>query len=254
MARAPLSKERKIFYAIVIGIFVVVLVTAGILICNWYQNESRYQNDPDIISAITTNKVSGYDFDKLKRTYPDCIAWLDVPNTNITMPIVQDPADDYYYLNHDAQREYNVDGAAYIELCNNKDMNDPVTVVYGHNMIDDGMFATAHHFENPQFFNDNDKFYLYTPGHKYTYTVVSAYMSDDRHIINANGGFKDQASIHKYFSEVTNPTSQLKNVRSGLTLKDDDKLLVLSTCMSDPALANQRFVVTGVLSKDEPTN
>ncbi|MDO5328819.1 MAG: class B sortase [Coriobacteriia bacterium] len=249
--RRPLPRERKVFIAICIVLALIVLAVAGYLIYKNFDNQAKYKTDPDI---IFNQKVAGYDFNKLRQTYPDIVAWLDVPNTNIALPIVQHPDNDFYYLNHNAQSEYDVSGAAYMQLCNKKDMSDPVTVVYGHNMIDNGMFSTAHFFENSDFFKDNEKFYVYTPGHKLTYTTVSAYIYDDRHIINSNNGFTDTNVRMKYFNEVCNPTSQVKNVRPGISLKAEDKLFQLSTCMSDPNLANQRYIVSGVLTNDEPTN
>lgn len=250
MSRAPMPKERKIFVTIVIAIVTVILVAGGIFAYNVLQRENEFMGDH---TGIFSGRPKGYDFEKLKKVYPDCVAWLDVPNTNIAMPIVQDPSNDFYYLNHNAQKNYDVSGAAYLQNCNKADMSDPVTVCYGHNMIDNGMFSTAHYFENTQFFNDNDNFYVYTPGHKLTYTIVSAYVGDNRHIINTNSQFKDKAVIDKYHSDIQNPTTMRKNVRPGINLTTDDKIFVLSTCMSEPAFSDQRYLVCGYLTKDELT-
>lgn len=188
----------------------------------------------------------------MRLTYPDIVAWLDVPNTNIALPIVQHPEYDYFYLNHNASTALDKNGAAFIEKKNNSNFEDPVTLIYGHNMNDNSMFSSEHYFENPQFFNDNDRFYIYKPGHKLTYTVVSAYSYDDRHILNSFD-FTNPSVRMSYFATVQNPASLLKNVRSGVSLDESSKIVQLSTCMSDPNLSNQRYLVTGVLTNDEET-
>ena len=170
------------------------------------------------------------------------------------MAVVQHPTDDYYYLSHGPNGEQDMFGAAYIELCNKDDFSDPVTLIYGHNMMDDSMFATLHYFEDSQFFKDNMYFYIYTPGHKYTYTIVSAFAYDNRHIINTNKGFQNKDVLKQYYESIQDPTTHLKNVRSYVRLTENDKIVQLSTCMSDINLSNQRYLVTGVLTEDQETD
>ncbi|MCQ4882189.1 class B sortase, partial [Alistipes onderdonkii] len=81
--------------------------------------------------------------------------------------------------------DYAIEGAIYTEMANNTDFSDPVTVLYGHNLQNGTMFSTLHYFENEDFFNEQDPLYIYTPGHALTYRVVSAYLYDDRHILNS---------------------------------------------------------------------
>lgn len=194
------------------------------------------------------------DFEVLHQQYPDIVAWVEVPNTNIDMPVVQHPNDDYYYLSHGPTGEQDMFGAAYMELCNKSDFSDPITLVYGHNMMDDSMFATLHYFEDWDFFHDNQYFYIDTPGHRYTYTIVSAYAYDNRHIINTNKGFQNKEILMQYYDVVQKPTTHLKNIREGIKLTENDKIVQLSTCMSDFNLSNQRYIVTGVLTEDQETD
>ena len=111
------------------------------------------------------------------------------------------------------------------------------------------MFATLHNFEDEDFFKENDTFYIYTPGHILTYKIVSAYRYDDRHIMNSFD-FSNPAVVREYFDYVMHPTMIPQNVREGVTLKDDDRLVVLSTCMEDNSY---RYLVNGVLVSDEKT-
>ena len=74
------------------------------------------------------------DFDSLQKENPDIYAWITIPDTVIDYPIVQSSEDNSYYLDHSAQKTESVNGAIYSENYNKKDFDDPITLLYGHNM------------------------------------------------------------------------------------------------------------------------
>ena len=57
----------------------------------------------------------------------------------------------------------------------------------------------------------------------------------------------------EYFNIVCNPDALLKNVREGVTLDADSKIVQLSTCMLDSSQGNSRYIVSGVLTNDQET-
>ena len=202
-------------------------------------------------------------FAKQFEVNDEIYAWIYVPNTNVNYPILQhirlvpgedeegfENPGDLFYLRRGLDKQYDISGVIFTQSHNKLDFSDPVTLVYGHNMTEYGtMFATLHNFEDEDFFKENDKFYIFTPGHILTYEIVSAYKYDDRHIMN-KFNFEDPAVVREYFDYVMNPTMIPQNVREGVTLKDDDRLVVLSTCMETSAF---RYLVNGVLISDEET-
>jgi len=205
---------------------------------------------PDDTGAVLPDNP--IDFAAQFNLNPDIYAWITIPNTNIDYPILQSSVDDLYYLRRGIDQNYNIAGVLFTQSHNRRDFTDPVTVIYGHNMTGygDTMFAHLHYFENADFFRDNQYFYIYTPGHILTYYIVSAYKYDDRHIMNSFD-FSDPEVRRKFFDSVLNPTMVPMNVREGVEIKDDDKLVILSTCMSTSAY---RYLVCGVLMNDELTN
>jgi sortase B len=192
------------------------------------------------------------DFSALKLENQDIYAWIRIPHTSVDHPLLQHLNDDNYYLTHNRDNQTSDEGALYSQSLNSTDFGDPVTLIYGHNMINDGMFATLHYFENPDFFATNDTFYIYTPTRILTYRIVSAYLYDDRHIMNSFD-FSDPSTLRQYLSFVQNPDALIANTRPGTELTIDDKIVQLSTCMSDPAYSNRRYLVSGVLVDDQPT-
>ena len=110
------------------------------------------------------------------------------------------------------------------------------------------MFATLHRFYDADFFNQNRYIYVYTPDRKLTYEIVSAFEYDNRHIMNSFD-FSDDNVFSDYLNMIKNPHSVSVNKRN-TELTTDDKILVLSTCLNS---GDGRYLVQGVLKKDEPT-
>ena len=187
---------------------------------------------------------------ELHAQNPDIYSWIYIPETNVNYPVAQSDADDNFYLDHDIYKGYSFPGSIYSQSCNKKDYSDRVTVLYGHNMLDGSMFATLHRFSDQQFFNENRYMYVYTENRKLTYEIVSAFVYDDRHIMNSFN-FLDDAVYAEWQQEALNPRSVSSNVRKDIQLTKNDKMLVLSTCLNGGG--EGRYLVQGVLRKDEQT-
>ena len=84
---------------------------------------------------------------------------------------------------------------------------------------------------------------------KLTYEIYTAYVYDDRHILNSFN-FEEKKIFKKYLKSTQNPQSLTKNTRK-VDLSNDSKVLTLSTCTN--GAANTRYLVQGVLIKDEQT-
>ncbi len=209
---------------------------------------SGSESSPDATTAkLAENPVN---LSELNAQNPDIYSWIYIPNTNVNYPVAQSDADDNFYLDHDIYKGYSFPGTIYSQSCNKKDYSDRVTVLYGHNMLDGSMFATLHNFSDPQFFEENKYMYIYTENRKLTYEVVSAFVYDDRHIMNSFN-FLDDAVYTQWQQDALNPRSVSSNVRKDIQLTKNDKMLVLSTCLNGGG--DGRYLVQGVLVKDEPT-
>lgn len=192
------------------------------------------------------------DFASLRLENPDIYAWIYIPGTDVNYPVVQHPTDDTFYLKHNKDGEWSEEGAIYTQLANKTDFSDPVTVIYGHNLVQGTMFTTLHRFENKDFFDSHEDMYLYTDGHILTYRVIAAYQYDNRHILNSFN-FSDPTVVQQYFDSILSPDSLVENVREGTTLTSSDKIVQLSTCTGDSNHIVRRYLVTGVLVSDQPT-
>lgn len=201
---------------------------------------------PSINEQLAENPI---DFDTLKETNNEIYSWIYVPDTNINYPVCQSMSDDNFYIDHDVYKNYSFAGTIYSQVCNKKDYSDRVTLLYGHNMADHSMFADLHKFEDSDFFEAHDKFYVYTPDRKLTYKVVSAFVYDDRHIMNSFDFSKDDV-FQEYLDLIISPRSVTKNVREDVQLDLNSKILTLSTCLDS---GEGRYLLQGVLINDEKT-
>lgn len=195
-------------------------------------------------SAVGSSPV---DLPALTEINSDVYAWIRIPGTYVDYPIAQSTVEDNYYLHRSIYKRYLFAGMIYSQSVNKTDFSDPVTVIYGHNMRNKTMFGSLHSFEDKDFFEQHDAFYIYTKDRVLTYKIVSAYKYDNRHIMNAFD-FTDSETLENYQNYVLNPTSTLRNVREGVSLTEDSKLVVLSTCMGNDK--KSRFLVNGVLVSD----
>ena len=192
------------------------------------------------------------DFAKLRKKNSDIYAWITVPDTKVNYPVLQNPMDNSFYLNHNEDKEEAPSGAVFTELYNKKDFTDPVTMVYGHNGYGDTFFTTLHNYRDQEFFDEHPEFYIYTPGHIYTYTVASAYIADDRHIFSVYN-FSKEDQLLQFEYDITHSGSVYSAVREGVELDENSRFVVLSTCNPVEIGHTGRFLVCGVLTDDVET-
>lgn len=246
------------------GIKIIILLIAIVLIAvgtamtvKYFYDRINAENEASKITQITTQEVTvdnPIDFESLQETNDEIYAWINVPGTKVDYPVVQSTESDNFYLKHSAtDKKYSASGAIYTQSLNTTSFNDRVTVIYGHNGYGDTFFTTLHNFEDKQFFDENEYFYIYTPKSKLTYQIVSAFKYDDRHILNSFN-FQSNNTFEDFIAMIQNPTSTNKNVREQLNreITVNDKLVVLSTCITGQK--NNRYLVCGVLINNEKTN
>lgn len=262
-----MRKTKNAILISIIVIFALIFVGAcGYLVVKWldygkinndYKNiASSYASGISETQAITAPgdintqlAENPIDFKSLKEQNDDIYSWIYIPDTNVNYPVCRHSSDDNFYLDHDIYGNYSYAGTIYSQFCNGKDYLDRVTVLYGHNMADGSMFADLHKYRNKEYFDENKYIYIYTETSKLTYEIVSAFVYDDRHIINSFD-FSDDKVYQDYLDSILNPHSIDSNVREGMKLDVNDRILVLSTCLNS---GEGRYLVQGVLINDEQT-
>ena len=261
---APQKKTNKIIYYVIMAVCLAVMVGAIVYLCfpDLFESGNKPTDEfktPSTEQTVETElPTNPIDFKALQKKYPDACAWIQVdgiPEIDYPIFMSQPEVDDNFYLDHNRDGEEDRYGEVYIQKLNYKDFSDPNTLIYGHNMSNGDMFGKLYdgngkQFDNQEFFDAHRTIYIYTPGHILKYEIISAFVYDNRHILNSFN-FDIEQEREEFFNECVDPSSLTKKVVEGASLNYmDDKIITLSTCTGNDAT---RYLVVGKLISDTVT-
>lgn len=187
--------------------------------------------------------VSPVDFEALQEQNSEIIAWLDIPDTVISYPILRSETDNCFYLNHNADRLPDASGTLFAEDYNSRELTDPVTVIYGHRMPSGTFFGTLQtSYQDYESFNAHRTVHLYLPDREETYRVVAAVPYNNSHILY-NYDFSQQWEHYAFFDNVYTVRSIVAQVDWDGYPEFGEKCLILSTCLAGNR--TNRFLVIG---------
>ena len=192
------KSKSNIFLTLIQIILIICLIWSGVHIINWLRENKgnsevleKVQNAVSIVEGNTIEKdivdenieekpldANDYDvdFDSLRQTNHDIVAWLKVNNTNIAYPVVK-ANDNSYYLTHSFDKSYNTAGWTFADYRNKFNGTDKNIIIYGHNRKDNSMFATLHNAFNVEWLdNPNNRIVvLITENGKYNYEIFKLF-------------------------------------------------------------------------------
>jgi len=248
---------RRLIWKIVLGVCLAVFAAALVLLLiHILPTAQPVVSTPSSSSPPVSEPVilpdNPIDFTAQKAKNPHVVGWIQIPGTVINYPVMQSGNDvpENFYLNHAPDRSYRRAGSIYIQQMNKSDFSHPNTLIYGHNMANGSMFAALDKFRKKAFFDEHEYIYVYTPGHILTYRIFSAFVYDDRHILNSFD-FNNPDDYASFLKQSLEPTSMARQVRKGVSVTTSDRIITLSTCTTRD---NERYLVEGVLIHDQPTN
>ena len=201
---------------------------------------------PDESKEVPQKK--NIDFGPLWTINKDIYAYIEIPGTDISYPILQSKNDNSYYLNYTIEGINGLPGSIYTENYNTKDFMDRNTVIYGHNMKNGTMFAQLYNYSDTKFFNENQYINIYLPDKVLKYQIFAAVIYDDRHILG-NFDFTKVEKFKEYLAEIKNLKNPLCQFDDSVKVDEGDKIITLSTCMPGD-LPNNRWLVEAVLIEE----
>lgn len=246
----------------IILIVVAVIALCVIAYCGWYLfqywqghrlNEQLQQNwkasEVEADTEVETVKIP-VDFEALWEVNPEIYAWIYIPGTDISYPVLQHAGDNNYYIRRSEEGSYFTGGCIYTENYNNKDFTDRMTVLYGHNLRSGKMFAQLNDFADARFFDQHRFFYIYLPDRELVYEIFAAYPHAHEHLL-LNHDFDVKEDYDAFFADVLSDRSLKANFVEGVVPNfDTDRVVTLSTCLRGND--QQRFLVQGILVNEIP--
>lgn len=177
-------------------------------------------------------------FEELKAQNEDVIGWIEIPDTEISYPLMQGD-DDQYYLKHTFSGNKNSAGSIFVEALNKADFSERHTIIYGHNMKNGSMFGGLKEYRNASYLVDHPTIYIDLEDGTHAYAIFSCYetaANSDTYTI----GFASQPDgQYERFLQTIKGRSAYD---TGIEVSKNDRVITLSTCTKS---GEKRFVVHG---------
>ena len=235
--------------------------------------DSDTPDDPDVVDSDDIENrvepdpiVEPEGMEATFAKYKDVYAWIDIPefktalgtSTDLSYPVAQHPSDRGFYLNRDLDGNNSKTGTLFTEAVvegktiNGKDLNDPVTVIYGHNMANRTMFGGLQTFLSKMDFSQQHLVYMYQKDRRVTYQIVGGVQYDLSHIIYYHD-FSNDEVFNSFFDQLWKETDGTTNLDRANKPVAGDKVLILSVCKNGDD--NHRYLVVCKMIEDtaDPT-
>ena len=171
----------------------------------------------------------------LNNAYPDALGWLYIPDTAISYPILQSD-DNEYYLSHAYDGTPLKAGSVFLDYRCEGRFQNPINIVYAHNMKNGSMFAQITRFKNNSFFESHKYGWLATPETVYRIDFFSLAVADWHDSL-----YEGDTAISEWIPHIYDKSA----VSREMTYSDDDRFVSLSTCSYE--FTNARNILTGKL-------
>ena len=184
---------------------------------------------------------------ELKEIYAlnhDLIGWLAIADTVIDYPVMQ-CADNDFYLTHNFEGEYDVNGLLILDKRCSVDGTDDNVLIHGHNMKSGFMFGALKNYKSEDFYKEHPTIRFDSHYQENVYDIIAVFLSS----VDKNSG-----SDFKYYDYISiNNEAEFDAYINGIkaqslydipySAKYGDHLISLSTC--DYTKRDGRLVVVG---------
>ena len=136
------------------------------------EKRSRNKNKKHKDNADKIRESFGISWENLRKINPQVAAWITIPGADISYPVVQG-TDDEYYLKHNFKGEEDLFGCIFLEHDNKKNFMGSHSIIYGHNMEGNMMFANLNRYEQSEFLKQCPEIEITTPERRFLYRIFS---------------------------------------------------------------------------------
>lgn len=253
---------RKIIFIISIA----ALIVCGVYFGNRLYQRHNYKNTSNLSGLVDDSSLTGGDgklqkYKNLLKINKEFVGWLKIDGTGVDVPVVQTD-NNTTYLRKDFYGNYSVYGNPFLDYRNdlkkiakNKKSKsvklDRNITVYGHNMLDDMVFAELLKYKELSYYKQHPTVQFNTIYGETDWKIISCFLinsTDDQ-----DGGyclpynFVDCAD--KNYSSYLTELAKRTYVSTCVDVDENDVLLTLSTC-DKKIIPEGRFVVVARLVRD----
>ena len=248
----------EVIRKLVFLISVTALIVCGIYFANRFMQRKQYSDTKSLSGLVSDSDEVDKDgalqkYKDLQSVNKEFVGWLRIRDTGVDVPIVQ-TQDNETYLRKDFYGNYSVYGNPFLDYRNQlkglfeKDTKvltpDKNTTIYGHNMLDNMVFAELLEYKDAAFYKAHPLIEFNTIYGESKWKIISAFLVNSTE--DLDGGYAlpynfvtcYDANFSAYLKEL----EKRSYVHTGVDVKQSDVLLTLSTC-DKAQIAEGRFVV-----------
>lgn len=199
------------------------------------QSAQPQSTDP---AAQPEEPLGNVNLTALRGISGDVIGWISIPDTGLSYPLVQGEDNDYY-LNHAWDGTPTAAGSIFMEYQCAADFSDFNTIIYGHRMTYDAMFAFLKYYKSQSYWEAHPLIYIKDAGGTRCYEIFAAYeppIHSPVYALKLTDGADKQAVIDYALEQSV--------IHTGVKPQSTDRILTLSTCTGNGH--DTRWVVQAV--------
>lgn len=239
------KEETKISFLAIIFLIVCISVLAysSYQIYIWVKSTQDLATiEEEVIEKVvkevkdTSKEYSiNIDFKELTEINSDVVGWIYIKNTDVNYPIMQ-AKDNDYYLKKNIYKQYSSCGSIFLD-CDTDQFNEDNTVVYGHNLKNQKMFADLKKIYDGEFGKDVYIEVYDTENNFIKYKIFATYMVEPTlEVVKKDFKISEKK---KYIDNAYNQSTVKFNC--GFNYQKD--LLTLVTCDNT---GNKRIIVNAL--------
>lgn len=254
--------SKKVKKRIFIIIIFIIFILLGIYFINLYtlqkdiDDAREYMADEDNLIDNGNNQTENEEknviqnservnkLKELQKENSDIVAWLEIPNTNMSYPVLQG-TDNSYYMKHNYKKRTTKEGSIFLDKDYNWDKPSTNLLIYGHNnRRSNEMFVGLLNYKEENFYLEHSTIRFTTEKEDAIYDIISVFLS--------RVYYKDETDVFRYyyfidanneeeFKYYVSESKKASLYETEATAEYGDQLLTLSTC--EWSQDDGRFVV-----------
>ena len=253
MQRVVKRKNKIQIINIVLIIFIIIFIFSSYKVFIWVKSDRKLKKMEEglykeVVSVKPTMNLTDtetqesvgsieVDFKKLKEINKDVIGWIKIYDTYINYPIMKGKTDEYY-LRKDIYGDYNYSGSIFVYSNVNEEFEDENTLIYGHNMKNDRMFANLQKIYTGEL-GKNIDVEIYTENSEKIYRVFSVYVCKPDSKITKNSFTEEEKK--KYIDDALSKSK----INFNQDINYSNNMITLVTCGN----SNKERIVVHAIEK-----
>lgn len=238
------SKELKILaFFLAFCIIILSLLIGNTIITDYSEYKEVDDTQEKIIDDVVETspndnqaKEFSINWNKLLSINDDIVAWIRIPDTDISYPVVQGKTNSQY-LRKNIYGRYSRGGTPFVSAEQQEPFNCVNTIVYGHNLMNGKIFAQLKKYKSKDFASKHNMVFVYLPSGE-----IRKYQVYSFHIVDAS----DIQIYNPYVDSASEYTKAMNNkniLDTDIDVNDGMQVLTMSTCTNN---GDDRYVLHAV--------